>query len=179
MARYLKLSQRPLWGDYGDVLISGEAELDDDRFLLTRTIPFVPPVFFPLVPGHGNICVTSREAAGRFAEAAPVESTLPAFVGIGFAIDWHTWDLDAEDPQEYPEDGDPDSYFLDASPVVNPPSGRAHELVALVLPVGNPGAGLPAFRDHEDVSLADLWIHEDLICMVKELWGDWIAFEAE
>src|SRR5262245_45476889 len=45
------VEQRKLWGDYGDVLISGYArrETDEGPLSLHRTGPFLPPVSFPFI----------------------------------------------------------------------------------------------------------------------------------
>ena len=56
------VSQRNLWGDYGDVLINGYADRDEQgRLLLHRAGPFVPPVSFPLVTRRFSRAVVVSE----------------------------------------------------------------------------------------------------------------------
>jgi hypothetical protein len=122
------------WGDYGSILVHGmtahlgREKSANGRLQLERTGPFVPPITFP---GIGDIVVTddmkqAMEKAG--------------FQGISFhpvlkvhfvEVPWHTWDLKAEDPEYYPEEGEPEGYILDRehSPEVADAVGDLWEVV--------------------------------------------------
>jgi hypothetical protein len=103
------------WGDYGNILIHGMSNHlgrrggDDGPIQLERTGPFVPPITFQ---GSGHILVTDEmkhqmEQAGfRGITFRPVEKAHIA------NVEWHEWDLDAEEPEYYPEGGEPEGYIL-------------------------------------------------------------------
>jgi len=100
------------WGDYGRILFQGIANYRSniaDELRLERTGPFVPPITFP---GIWEIVVTSEMMK------AMEES---GFKGIGFRkvvktritkVDWHKWDMNADDPKGYPSQGEPKNYIL-------------------------------------------------------------------
>lgn len=110
--RILEPSESP-WGDYGDILRHGMSshleESPDGLLQLERTGPYVPPISFPgfeIVVTDG--CRRQLEASG--------------LTGIGFKpvykvrivdLPWHTWDLTADEPAEYPESGEPEDYLLE------------------------------------------------------------------
>jgi hypothetical protein len=99
--------------DYGDILLAGCAPRDDDDGLLhiMRTGPFLPPLW---TGGPGdNLMVSDNfrltlESAG-FSSVTFRETVYEKIVNIP----WHEWDLDADEPQEYPESGEPDDYLFD------------------------------------------------------------------
>jgi hypothetical protein len=100
------------WGDYSNILITGmSAHLGRKGGLiqLERTGPYVPPISFP---GIGDIVVT---------DAFREELESSGLIGMEFQpvikkhivhLDWHLWDKTADEPQEYPEGGEPGSYIL-------------------------------------------------------------------
>jgi hypothetical protein len=103
------------WGDYGHILMNGMSQhlgLNPSTGLiqLERTGPFVSPISFP---GVGDVVVTDSfrkelEGSGlRGLDFAPVE--LSRIV----ELDWHLWDLDADEPPLYPDEGEPEGYILD------------------------------------------------------------------
>lgn len=104
----------PPWGDYGRILYHGmsQSNLRNRRngipLRLERTGPFVPPITFP---GIGNIVVTSEMKAAM--EQA-------GFQGVAFdkvhkqlivELNWHKWDLKAENPAIRPPEGEPEAYL--------------------------------------------------------------------
>jgi hypothetical protein len=80
------------------------------RLQLERTGPFVPPISFP---GAGDVIVTDpvRKALNRSGLTGLEFVTVRKARIVRF--DWHLWDLAAEDPREYPDSGEPESYLLD------------------------------------------------------------------
>jgi hypothetical protein len=100
------------WGDYGDVLVHGMTESDardPSPCRLIRTGPFVPPVTFP---GIGLPVVTQETRAALESSGLTGLSFLPATKEVIVPSSWNDWDLLAEEPPEYPEDGEPESYLL-------------------------------------------------------------------
>ncbi len=100
------------WGDYSDVLAHGmTAHLGrrDGLLQLERTGLFVPPV---TLPGPGDLVVTD---AARI-ELDHLIANL-AFRPVSKArivrLEWHLWDLGADEPAWYPESGEPEGYVLD------------------------------------------------------------------
>lgn len=103
------------WGDYGNILIHGmSAHLgrkggDEGPIQLERTGPFIPPITFP---GIGDIIVSNdmkqqmEQAGFRGITFRPVEKVHIA------NIPWHEWDLDADEPECYPEGGEPAGFIL-------------------------------------------------------------------
>jgi hypothetical protein len=110
------VKQRNLWGDYGDVLISGYAHREEDEgpLLLHRTGPFLPPISFPwFSQGGGGWGLVVSETFRGDLEAS-------GFAGLAFGpavkariirLPWHEWDLAAGDPQKYPPGGEPGDYI--------------------------------------------------------------------
>jgi hypothetical protein len=97
------------WGDYGSILIQGMTDcwLQDSRSPnLSRTGPFVPPISFP------TFCVVVTEEIRREIESSGMTgfSFTPAIKKVITPIDWHEWDLFSDEPQFYPDGGEPESY---------------------------------------------------------------------
>ena len=98
------------WGDYGDILQHGmTAHLPrlGGRLSLERTGPYIPPI---TLPGIGDIVLTS-EARERLEGSGlsgfsfvPVEKTLIV------ELHWEAWNLDADEPHEFPDSGEPEDY---------------------------------------------------------------------
>ena len=129
---YLIDGGEPPWGDYGDILIHGmSAHLGrnaDGTIQLERTAPFIPPITFP---GIDDIVVTSEMKAAMEAEGLRGVSFKPVDKTLIVDVPWHTWDLDAEDPPYYPEDGEPEGFILDKphSPELAEQLGEIWEVV--------------------------------------------------
>ena len=110
--RILERPESP-WGDYGDILRHGmSSHLGTSReglIQLERTGPFIPPISFP-----GFEIVVTDEFRRRLAESDLVGF---AFETVHKArivhVPWHTWDLKAEEPAEFPESGEPEDYLLE------------------------------------------------------------------
>ena len=140
------------WGDYGDILLHGTTESDarnPSPCALIRSGPYVPPL---TMPGIGLPVVT---------EDARIELEGSGLSGFSFAavtkevivpLDWHEWDLLAEEPPIYPEDGEPESYL---PPELHSPelARRMPELWALVT-----SEGVRESRVKTGAGLADLEI---------------------
>jgi len=104
------------WGDYGAILAHGmSCHLgrlggEDGPIQLERTGPFVPPITFP---GPGDIVVTTemketmQDAGFRGILFRPV---IKAHI---VEVPWHTWDLEAEEPPYWAEEGEPEGLILD------------------------------------------------------------------
>jgi len=99
-----------MWGDYGDVLISGMWGGVDGVGQLQRTGPFVPPISFPCM---GDIVVTNESR--RLLESSGLTgfSFRPVTKEHIVRLDWHLWDQTADEPKEYPDGGEPEGYLLD------------------------------------------------------------------
>ncbi len=77
---------------------------------LERTGPFMPPISFP---GIGDIVVTDAFRRGLETSGLTGFSLREVRLTRIVRLHWHVWDLDAEEPQEYPSDGEPESYILE------------------------------------------------------------------
>lgn len=113
MTSYYQLqSTEPPWGDYGDVLQNGFLEYETTsnghrRYFVCRAGPFVPPITQPF----GDVVVTD-EFKNRLEEANFTGlGFLPADYGDVIRINWHEWDHLADDPEFYPESGEPEDYL--------------------------------------------------------------------
>lgn len=120
------------WGDYGDILLHGMSchigRTSAGTIQLERTGPYVPPISFP---GIGDIVVTDefrtrlKDSGLRGFTFAPVK--LARIV----KYNWHLWNPSADEPQEYPKGGEPESYILARrhSPLLAAQIGPLWELV--------------------------------------------------
>jgi hypothetical protein len=101
------------WGDYGHILVhsmTGCTAQDTASPKLQRTGPFVPPISFP---GLGCIVVTT--AIRRELEDSGLTgfSFIPAIKSVIVRVDWHEWDLLADEPPFHPEGGEPEDYITE------------------------------------------------------------------
>lgn len=99
------------WGDYGDELHHGEAWRDEESGLLklSRTGPFVPPISFPGLPG---IVVTDSFRAMLETSNLTGFSFLSVIKEHIVDLDWSDWN--GEEPDFYPESGEPEDYIHQA-----------------------------------------------------------------
>ena len=99
------------WGDYGDILIHGMADScirNTASPKLQRSGPYVPPISFP---GLDCIIVTDAVRQHLLASGLTGFSFVPVIKSVIVPIDWHEWDLLADEPPYHPEDGEPESYL--------------------------------------------------------------------
>jgi hypothetical protein len=112
--RFFKIHSRsifnPEWGDYGDMLQNGMSmhrPRVNGRIALERTGPFIPQVTIPFAVLLTSEAKTSLESSGLSGfEFIPVEKAHIV------ELPWETWNLQAEQPAEYPESGEPEDYIL-------------------------------------------------------------------
>jgi hypothetical protein len=105
------------WGDYGNILMHGMSmHLDRHQGLiqLERTGPTIAPITFP---GAGDIVVTQAFQIALEQSGLTGFSFQPVIKRRIVELDWEKWDMTAEEPEEYPDDGEPESYI----------SSRPHE----------------------------------------------------
>ena len=122
------------WGDYGRILVHGmtahlgREKTENGRLQLERTGPFVPPITFP---GIGDIVVTDEMKQAMEKAGFRGVSFHPVFKVHFVEVPWHTWDLESDDPEFYPEEGEPEGYILDKehSPKVADAVGDLWEVV--------------------------------------------------
>ena len=163
--RILERPESP-WGDYGDILRHGMTShlgpASNGLAQLERTGPFVPPISFP-----GFDIVVTDGFRTKLAESR--------LTGFGFQavhkarivdLPWHTWDLNAEDPAEFPESGEPEDYIYerDHSPDLADRLGPIWRLV------------IPEAADIEREQNEDRW--NDRIYLVVSSWSGADIFHA-
>ena len=161
------------WGDYSDILYQGMAMhlgRRDGLIQLERTGPFVPPITFP----SDGVVVT--DAFRRDLEAAGLAAGVRFLPVIKARIvrfdDWIHWDASADEPEFYPESGEPEDYILalDHDPEVAEAIGPLWELVC-----PERAEGVPEF---------DFWkagtrirISPRAAAWLQERYGDWVLLE--
>lgn len=115
-ASFFRISGRSIiprgWGDYGNILQHGmTAHLPRvvGRLALERTGPYIPPI---TLPGIGDILLTSE--AQKLLESSGLSGF--SFLSVEkmriVELPWEGWDLNAEEPAEFPESGEPEDYIL-------------------------------------------------------------------
>jgi hypothetical protein len=96
------------WGDYGDILMSGMTDEKNGLIYIERTGPFVPSI---IISSISDIIVTSK-----FKSLIENQN----FIGISFRkvikkkiveLNWDKWDKTFDEPQGYPETGEPEDYI--------------------------------------------------------------------
>ena len=115
-AGFFKISGRSIiprgWGDYGHILqhgIAAHLPSADGRLALERAGPYIPPI---TLPGIGDIVLTSEAQKLLELSALSGFSFLPVEKTLVVELHWETWNLDAEQPAEFPESGEPEGYIL-------------------------------------------------------------------
>jgi hypothetical protein len=100
------------WGDYGHILqqgMSGHSSKQSGRLALERTGPYIPPI---TLPGIGDIVLTTEAQMLLESSSLSGYSFLPVEKTHIVELQWEGWNLDAEEPPEYPETGEPEDYIL-------------------------------------------------------------------
>ncbi|TWT75789.1 hypothetical protein CA13_73620 [Planctomycetes bacterium CA13] len=114
MTQLYILDDRLLFGsDYGRALVRGCAPRNDDDGLLhiLRTGPFVPPVY---IGGPGDNLLVSDSFRAILESSALAPFTFRETVyDKTVDVPWHTWDLNADEPESYPASYEPDGYIFD------------------------------------------------------------------
>jgi len=168
MATFFRISGRSIvkgdWGDYGYILQHGmtvQLPRIDGRLCLERTGPYIPPI---TLPGSGDIVLTSKARGDLESSGLSGFTFLPVEKTLIVELHWEEWPLNAEEPPEFPETGEPEDYIL-ARPH-NPPAAMAlGDLWEVVVP---PTVTIlrsrPIVTSHEEL-LLDLstWNGADLI----------------
>ncbi len=98
------------WGDYGDVLAHGFANLSEDRskLELQRTGPFVPPF---TQPSRSYVVVTESFLSQLRNAGLTGFTTIPVVVTKSPKIDWREWQPYGEKEMKYPAGGEPENYI--------------------------------------------------------------------
>ena len=130
-ARYFFLDRpKDVWGGYGHTLIHGYGAIDEARNVcnLFRTGPFIPPFTQP-----NAIIVTNLIRRQLERSRLTGFSFVSVFKKKIVELNWHEWDRDSPDPEEYPSSGEPCDY-IDAG-VHSPRAARVMgDLWALKIP---------------------------------------------
>ena len=163
----------PDWGDYSDILVNGMSchlERSNGRIQLERTGPFVPPITFP---GIGDIVFTDflkREYETSGLTGLEFRSVDKAHI---VRLEWELWDREADEPQEYPDGGEPEGYLLDQphSPEVSGLLGDLWEACPKQTTSVESGTDWFRINHHNFVSeKAKTWL--------ERMAGEWVAFES-
>lgn len=196
-ARIFKIDDRPVtredWGDYGHILqhgMSSHSSRADGLLQLERTGPYVPPI---TLPGIGNVILTTP--ARQLLESSGLTgfSFRPVKKALTVELHWETWDWSAEEPEEFPESGEPEDYIL-GQPHSPSASAAIGDLWEVVVPptatIISPKRVADSYRDLRlDLSTwngADLFRSAgyDAVLFTErardwftEQWGDYIRFD--
>ena len=88
-------------------LFIGVLKEEDGTLKLSRTGPYFPPIVqmpinYLVITDELRRKIEASELSGfGFEEVKPVKIV---------RVDWRNWDIDAEEPEFYPESGDPEDY---------------------------------------------------------------------
>ena len=123
---------------------------------LYRTGPFVPPIS---LPGISDIVVTDAFRSKLETSGLAGLRFHPLIKKQIVYSEWHTWDREAEEPFEYPEEGEPENY-IDGQLHSTAIAKQMGELWELVL---NRTARVYRAMPGDDIYLlTDSWHGEDL-----------------
>ncbi|HEX4138701.1 MAG TPA: hypothetical protein VHY09_00020 [Candidatus Methylacidiphilales bacterium] len=100
------------WGDYGRILMHGMSMHLDRRqglIQLERTGPSIAPITFP---GGGDLVVTDAFKSALESSGLTGFDFQPVIKRHIVELDWEEWDITADEPQHYPDLGEPENYLL-------------------------------------------------------------------
>ncbi len=101
------------WGAYGSILMNGMTsylERLEGLLQLERTGPFIPPISFP---GIGNIVVIDDFKTALERSGLSGLTFQPVTKARIVRLEWELWDQSKQDPEFYPESGEPEDYILE------------------------------------------------------------------
>ena len=114
--RFFRIEARSIikggWGDYGDILQHGMTShlpREGDLLALERTGPFIPPITFP---GIGDVVLTSGAKDLLQSSGLSGFDVRPVRKILTVELHWENWDWSAEEPEQYPDSGEPEDYIL-------------------------------------------------------------------
>ncbi len=99
------------WGDYGSILLSGMAchrGMILGRLQIERTGPFIPPI---IDAGIWRFIVSSR-LKERIQNDHPDVRLIRSIKRKISKVEWEKWDINADKPLFYPDEGEPENYIL-------------------------------------------------------------------
>lgn len=122
------------WGDYGDILLTGmTSHLDRYNGLLQyeRTGPFQPDI---IISGLDDLLVTDRVKKKIEASDLKGFQFQPVIKRHISHVDWTTWNLQNDDPEFYPDNGEPENYIL-SSPYSKETADKMEAVWEIILEV--------------------------------------------
>jgi len=150
-----------VWGDYSDILIHGMSchlGKSGELIQLERVGPYVPPISFP---GISDVVVT--DAFKKQLEMSDLNGLKfkPVIKKHIVRLDWQKWDQKAEEPFEYPEEGEPENYILEKphSPEMSEQIGNLWEVV--LEKVCKADSGYSVFLDNSSWEGQDLFMAQN------------------
>ena len=152
------------WGDYGDILQHGmtaHSRRVNGRLSLERTGPYIPPV---TLPGLSDIVLT--DDARKLLESSGLRGFTFRQVEKKLIVElhWDAWDLNAEEPAQYPDSGEPEDYILGQqhSPTAAMALGDLWELVVpFNVKISRPTPTVSSYKELQ-IDL-DTWDGSDLL----------------
>lgn len=195
MATFWKAETRSIipgdWGDYGRILQHGmgcHLPRQNGRLALERTGPYIPPITKPWE------IVLNKEVSGSLLSSGLTgHSLVPVEKARIVELHWEMWDLDAGEPEEYPETGEPEDYILqrphstDAAEAI----GELFEIAApTTLTILRPSRIVKSFKDL--IIDSSTWNGADVVRSKEyggllyserardwfsENWGEYLMFE--
>ena len=97
---------------------------------LKRTGPYIPPITFP---GLGDVVLTSDARKQLLASQLIGFSFVPVEKSHIVELHWEQWNFTAEEPDQYPDSGEPEDYIL-SQPHSDKTAAALGELWELVVP---------------------------------------------
>jgi hypothetical protein len=114
VAAFFKIKSRSIfpigWGGYGDILQHGMTTHRPrlgGKLALERTGPYIPPITLP-----DDIVLTSEARDLLEVSGLSGFSFLAVEKALIVELHWESWNLNADEPAEYPESEEPEDYIL-------------------------------------------------------------------